>query len=308
MSQTADRVYRNAKVYSIALDGTETHAQAVAIKDGKFVYVGDEAGVKEWIGESTEVIDCNGKSVIPGLGDAHMHLAHAAKKFATCSFSSIVPDPNKDTPEGVIKRLQDILRAYVEEQKDAKVIRGLGWDRTWFSGGLQGIVRPFTRHDIDVVVPDKPAVLMSYCGHRVLLNTKALEAAGVNKDTDDHNGLIVKEADGSPSGYIKEPVTFLPIIDSIPNYDFSAEEHKASLKQCMDIFNGTGHTLLCDCQQGASYPVLTEMAKNGEFTVRVSGVHNVNDATREEDMKKAVANRTKFDVDGMRRIWKSPWH
>ena len=299
MSETADRVYRNAKVYSIALDGTETHAQAVAIKDGKFVYVGDEAGVKEWIGESTEVIDCNGKSVIPGLGDAHMHLAHAAKKFATCSFSSIVPDPNKDTPEGVIKRLQDILRAYVEEQKDAKVIRGLGWDRTWFSGGLQGIVRPFTRHDIDVVVPDKPAVLMSYCGHRVLLNTKALEVAGVTKDTDDHNGLIVREADGSPSGYIKEPVTFLPIIDSIPNYDFSPEEHRASLKECFDMFNETGFTLLCDCLQCASYPILTDMAKKGEFTVRVSGVHNVNDATRDEDMERAIANRTKFDVEGL---------
>jgi len=197
-----------------------------------------------------------------------------------------VPDPKKDTPEGVVKKLQDILKAYVDEHRDAPVIRGLGWDRTWFSGGLQGIVRPFTRHDIDVVVPDKPAVLMSYCGHRVLLNTKALEAAGVNKDTDDHNGLIVREADGSPSGYIKEPVTFLPIIDSIPNYDFSPEEHRASLKQCIDMFNETGHTLMCDCQQGASYPVLTEMAKNGELTVRVSGVHNVNDATRQEDMER----------------------
>ena len=299
MAQTADRVYRNAKVYSIALDGTETHAQAVAIKDGKFVYVGDETGVKEWIGESTEVIDCNGKSVIPGLGDAHNHVANAAKKFATCSFSSIVPDPQKDTPEGLIKKLQDILKAYVDEHRDAPVIRGLGWDRTWFSGGLQGIVRPFTRHDIDVVVPDKPAVLMSYCGHRVLLNTKALEVAGVTKDTDDHNGLIVREADGSPSGYIKEPVTFLPIIDSIPNYDFSPEEHRASLKECFDMFNETGFTLLCDCLQCASYPILTDMAKKGEFTVRVSGVHNVNDVTRDEDMERAIANRTKFDVEGL---------
>ena len=299
MAQTADKVYRNAKVYSIALDGTETHAQAVAIRDGKFVYVGDETGVKEWIGESTEVIDCNGKSVIPGLGDAHNHVANAAKKFATCSFSSIVPDPKKDTPEEVVKKLQDILKAYVDEHRDAPVIRGLGWDRTWFSGGLQGIVRPFTRHDIDVVVPDKPAVLMSYCGHRVLLNTKALEVAGVTKDTDDHNGLIVREADGSPSGYIKEPVTFLPIIDSIPNYDFSPEEHRASLKECFDMFNETGFTLLCDCLQCASYPILTDMAKKGEFTVRVSGVHNVNDATRDEDMERAIANRTKFDVEGL---------
>ena len=296
MDQIADRIYRNAKVYSIAMDGTETHAQAVAIKDGSFIYVGDEAGVKEYIGPATEIVDCKGKSVIPGLGDAHMHLAHAAKKFGTCSFSSIVPDPEKDTPEGVIKKLQEILKDYVEDHKDALVIRGLGWDRTWFSGGLQGIVRPFTRHDIDRIVPDKPAVLMSYCGHRVLLNTKALEAAKVTKDTDDQNGLIVKEADGSPSGYIKEPAIFLPIIDSIPNYDFSPEEHRDSLKQCFDMFNKTGFTLMCDCQQGASYSVLTEMAKNGEFTARVSGVHNVNDATRDEDMKKAIENRTKFDV------------
>ena len=296
MAQIADRVYRNAKVYSIAMDGTETHAQAVAIKDGSFIYVGDEVGVKEYIGSATEVVDCKGKSVIPGLGDAHMHLAHAAKKFATCSFGAIVPDPDKDTPEGVVKKLQEVLKNYVEENEDAPVIRGLGWDRTWFSGGLQGIVRPFTRHDIDQIVPDKPAVLMSYCGHRVLLNTKALEAANITKDTDDQNGLIVREADGSPSGYIKEPVAFLPIIDSIPNYDFSPEEHHGALKQCFDMFNETGYTLLCDCQQGASYPVLTEMAKNREFTVRVSGVHNVNDATRVEDMEKAIENRTRFDV------------
>ena len=65
------------------------------------------------------------------------------------------------------------------------------------------------------------------------------------------------------------------------------------------MFNRTGHTLLCDCQQGASYPVLTDMARNGEFTARVSGVHNVNDATREADLERAVANRTKFDVEGL---------
>jgi len=75
MKQKADKVYRNAKVYSVAMDGTETRAEAVAIKDGKFVYVGDEAGIAEWLGDNTEVVDCHGKSIIPGLGDAHMHLA-----------------------------------------------------------------------------------------------------------------------------------------------------------------------------------------------------------------------------------------
>ncbi|MBQ3426916.1 MAG: amidohydrolase [Clostridia bacterium] len=300
MERKADKVYINAKVYSVALDGTETHAQAIAIKDGKFVHVGDEAAAREWIGDNTEVIDCNGKSIIPGLGDAHMHNAQAAQKYGTCSFSSIVPDPETDTPEDVIKQIQEILKAYAIEHKDAPVIRGLGWNRAWFSGGLQGITRPFTRHDIDAVIPDRPAVLMSFCGHLTLLNTKALEAAGITKDSDDHNGLIVREADGSPSGYIAEPVVFGPIIHSIPNYGFTPEEHRDCLKKAFEEFAELGYTLMCDCQQlETSYKVLSDMARNGEFTARVSGVHNVNDPTREADMDKAIKNRTKFDVEDL---------
>ena len=298
MKETADKVYRNAKVYSVALDGTETHADALAIKDGKFAYVGDETGATEWIGDATEVIDCKGKSVIPGLGDAHLHHAQATLKYGTCSFSHIVPNPETDTPDGVVKQIQEKLKTYAEEHKNAPVIRGFGWDRMWFAGVLQGIVRPFTRHDVDAVIPDKPVVLTSFCGHLVLLNTKALEAAGVTKDTDDHHGLIVKEADGTPSGYISEPAIFRPIIYSIPNYDFTPEEYHDCLKKAFNDLNASGYTLLCDCQQvESSYAVLSEMARNGEFTARVSGVHNVNDATRESDLEKAIANRTKFDVD-----------
>ena len=298
MKETADKVYRNAKVYSVALDGTETHAEALVIKDGKFAYVGDETGATEWIGNTTEVIDCQGKSVIPALGDAHLHHAQAVLKYGTCSFSHIVPNPETDTPDGVVKLIQEKLKTYAEEHKNAPVIRGFGWDRMWFAGVLQGIVRPFTRHDVDAVIPDKPVVLTSFCGHLVLLNTKALEAAGVTKDTDDHHGLIVKEADGTPSGYISEPAIFRPIIYSIPNYDFTPEEYHDCLKKAFNDLNASGYTLLCDCQQvESSYAVLSEMARNGEFTARVSGVHNVNDATRESDLEKAIANRTKFDVD-----------
>ena len=300
MKETADKVYRNAKVYSVALDGTETHAEALVIKDGKFAYVGDETGATEWIGNTTEVIDCKGKSVIPGLGDAHLHHAQAVLKYGTCSFSHIVPNPETDTPDGVVKLIQEKLKTYAEEHKNAPVIRGFGWDRMWFAGVLQGIVRPFTRHDVDAVIPDKPVVLTSFCGHLVLLNTKALEAAGVTKDTDDHHGLIVKEADGTPSGYISEPAIFRPIIYSIPNYDFTPEEYHDCLRKAFNDLNASGYTLLCDCQQvESSYAVLSEMARNGEFTARVSGVHNVNDATRESDLEKAIANRTKFDVDGL---------
>lgn len=111
-----------------------------------------------------------------------------------------------------MKQMQDILRDYVEAHPDYPVIRGMGWDRTWFSGALQGIVRPLTRLDVDAVVSDRPVVLLSFCGHNILFNTKALEAAGVTKDTDDQNGLIVKDADGTPTGYIKEPAAYSPLL------------------------------------------------------------------------------------------------
>ena len=163
--------------------------------------------------------------------------------------------------------MQDILRAYVEEHKDLAVIRGMGWDRTWFSGALQGIVRPLTRLDVDAVVSDRPVVLLSFCGHNILFNTKALEAAGVTKDTDDQNGLIVKDADGTPTGYIKEPAAYFPLVDKIPNYDFTAKAHHDSIKKAFEVFNAKGYTLLCDCHLlEIPYDVLTEMAKNGEFS------------------------------------------
>jgi len=300
MSKIADKIYKNAKIYSVALDGAETHAEALAIKDGKFVYVGDNEGAKAWIGDSTEIIDCNGKSIIPGLGDAHMHLVNAAKKYGSCNFGDIVPNPETDTPENVLKQMQEKLKIYADENKDTPVIRGIGWDRTWFSGGLQGIKMPLTRQAIDAVIPDKPAVLMSYCGHRLMLNTKALEVAGVTKDTDDLNGLIVMGADGNPSGYIKEPVAYIPIIAKIKGYEFTQEEHHKFLKKTFKYYNELGYTLLCDCFQAAEpYDALLEMAKNGEFTARVSGVHNINDETRESDLEKAITNRTKFDVEGL---------
>ena len=299
----ADRVYRNAKIYSVRLDGTEIHAQAVAIKDGKFAYVGSEAGVAEWIGKDTEIIDCKGNSIIPGLADAHMHLSNAAKKYGSCSFSAIVPDPKTDTPENVLRQMQEILQAYAQANKDAAIIRGMGWDRSWFSGALQGIIRPLTRHDIDAIVPDKPAVLMSFCGHRLLLNTKALEIAGVTNATDDLNGLIVKDAAGNPTGYIKEPVAYLPIIARISDYEFTQAEHRKFIKQAFDEYNKLGYTLLCDCHQvDAPYAALYEMAKAGEFTVRVSGVHNVTDDTRDADLERAIANRDKFNVDGLLNV------
>ena len=298
----ADRVYRNAKVYSVLLNGNEVHADAVAIKDGKYIYVGDNNQVNDYIGESTEVIDCKGNSIIPGLTDAHLHIATAATKMGSCDLGTIVPSEN-DTPDTVVVKIQKELKAFIESHPNDTVIRGLGWDRMWFMGSLQGIVRPFVKEDIDAVISDRPVVLTSYCGHVVMLNSKALEIAGINSNTPDQGGLIVKDNNGEPTGYINEPVAYGPIIHSIPGYEFSKQEHHDYMSKTMEMFTKMGYTLICDAQQNTTaYEVLSDMASNNELKTRITGVHNINDATREKDLQKAIDNRTRFDVGDLFRV------
>lgn len=298
----ADKVYKNAKVYSVLLDGSEVHAQAVAIKDGKFIYVGDNEKVSEYVGKSTEVIDCKGKSIIPGLTDAHLHIATAATKMGSCDLGSIIPTDD-ETPDTIVVKIQKKLEEFAGDHPNDTVIRGLGFDRMWFMGSLQGIVRPFTRQDIDEVIPDKPVVLTSYCGHVMMLNSKALEIAGVTKDTDDQGGLIRKDDDGNPTGWIAEPAAYGPIVHKIPGYEFSKKEHHDYMDTTMKMFTEMGYTLICDAQQSTdAYEVLSQMARDGELKTRITGVHNVNDATREADLQKAIDNRTKFDVSDMFKV------
>lgn len=294
----ADRLFINAKVYSVALDGTETHAQAIAIKDDIILFVGTNEEAKEYQGESTVVTDCGGASIIPGLCDAHMHLANSVSKFGACDLATIVPDPAKDTPDDIIKQIQDKLREFVAEHPEDKVIHGAGWDRTWFTGALQGIVRPFTRHDVDAVVSDRPAVLSGFCGHVVMLNTKALEAVGLSKDTPEPKaGILRREADGTPDGYLQEPVLYAPLLTKIPNFSFDDQQTANAIRKAFDIFASKGYTFVSDCMQlPQAYRLMKEMAENGEFKARVGGCHNMNDVTREADLEKAVAQRTMYDV------------
>ena len=300
--KVADKVYKNAKVYSVLLNGNEVHAEAIAIKDGKFVYVGDNEKVNDYVGSSTEVIDCKGKSVIPGLTDAHLHIATAATKMGSCDLGSILPSED-ETPQTIIVKIQNKLKEFAEAHPNDKVIRGIGWDRTWFLGGLQGIVRRFVKEDIDEVISDRPVVLSSYCGHAMMLNSKALEVAGVTRDTPDQDGLIVKDENGEPTGYIAEPAAYGPIVARIPNFGFSATEHHDYMSSAMNMFTEMGYTLICDAQQSTdAYEVISDMARNNELNMRISGVHNINDATREEDLQKAIDNRTKFDVGDMFRV------
>lgn len=300
----ADRVFKNAKVYSVSLDGKETRAESVAIKDGKFVFVGSDKEAESFIGESTVVTDCKGGSVLPGFCDSHMHFAVSIRRFGVADLSDMITDFDTQTPEDIVKILQERVKAFADAHPDDAVIHGSGWDRIWFEGSLGGRMYELTHHDIDAVISDRPVALDSACGHVCLLNTKALELAGIDKDfPDPAGGIIRREPDGTPTGYVQETSAIREVCDRIPGFEYSVEQQKNALLASQDYFISRGFTYLCDCmRQDLPYQLIKEMAENGELKVRIDGVFNCKDATRDEDMEKAISERGAFDVDDIFKV------
>ena len=296
----ADRVFTNAKVYSINLDGLVTHAEAVAVADGKILFVGDETEIRKYIGKNTEVTDCQGNTLMPAFNDGHMHFTISVRRFGVADLN-FTPDADA-TVEDVVKEIQHRVKEFAEAHPNDSVIHGSGWDRGWFMGDLQGVVRPFTRHDIDAVVPDRPVVLDSYCGHVAMFNTKALELAGVlSADTPEPEaGLLRRGADGIPDGYVQEPVLIGPLCEKIPGFGFTAQQNREGMLAAQNIFLSKGYALITDCMKSpGAYEPLLEMASDGSLKMRTSGTFLIMDDTREEDMQYAIDNRDSFTVGDM---------
>ena len=304
MALVADRVFKNAKVYSVALDGTETHAQAVAVKDGKFIFVGSDAEAEKYIGENTLVTDCEGNSLLPGFGDAHMHFSISVRRFGVIDLNDLVTDFSSQKPDDIVKIIQERVKAFADAHPDDAVLHGSGWERGWFEGNLGGITRLLTRQDIDAVVPDRPVTLDSSCGHRCLLNTKALELAGLMGSTSDPLGdMIQREGDGTPTGMIHETSAITDVCGRIPGFEYSDSQYRQAMLDSQAFFASRGFTYLCDCMRNdGPYRVLKQMAEDGELKVRVDGVFNCKDATWEADIKRAISEKGAFSVDDLFKV------
>lgn len=304
MTQFADRVFKNAKVYSIALDGTETRAEAVAVKDGKIVFVGSDAEAEKYIGGNTVVTDCEGNSLLPGFGDAHMHFSISVRRFGVIDLNDLVTDFNSQKPEDIVKIIQERVKAFADSHPEDEVLHGSGWERGWFEGNLGGITRLLTRHDIDAVVADRPVTLDSSCGHRCLLNTKALELAGLLGSASDPLGeMIQREGDGTPTGMIHETSAIVDVCNRIPGFEYSDRQYRQAMLDSQDFFASRGFTYLCDClRNDGPYRVLKKMAEDGELKVRIDGVFNCKDATWEADMERAISEKDAFAVEDLFKV------
>lgn len=248
----ADLVLRNGVIYTV--DAARSSAEAVAIKDGVFLYVGKNKGVSRFIGPATEVADLGGKLVLPGFIDAHSHPSAAVEQFGSVALF------NLDSVEAYAR----VITAFRAEHPGLTVLRGAGWVNTLYD-------RYGPRKEaLDVLVPDIPAALTSEDGHSTWVNTRTLELAGITGKTPDPPGGVIERdpATGEPAGTLREAAADL-IENVIP--EFSAEEIARGLEEYQRMALGFGITTTHEASVrpgGNSLAAYEALERDGKLTMR----------------------------------------
>jgi predicted amidohydrolase YtcJ len=231
-SQTpaADLILSNGKI--ITVDERFSVAQAVALKGDRIVAVGRNQDVAQFAGPNTRRIDLQGKAVVPGLIDNHMHLLRAGSTWQwELRFDGV------DSRKKAI----DMLRARVKASAPGEWIYNIGG---WATHQFTDDKRPFTREELDEIAPNTPVALQeSY--YAVFLNSKALHAFGIEPNAPDPSdfvkGSIVRDASGRPTGVIKGDIAATrPVAARLPKH--SKEQVEASSLAMLKDMNRAGLT------------------------------------------------------------------
>lgn len=220
----ADLVFRNGAIYTV--DINRSWAKAIALKNERILFVGADEDAEAFIGPSTRVVDLQGKMVLPGLQDSHIHPISGGIEASKVDLNGL------NTLESYRNRIHD----YAVEHPGDPWILGGGWLMSVFGpGGLAG------KDILDAIVPDRPVYLSSADGHSAWVNSKALEIAGITRDTPNPpDGIIDKHPEtGEPIGSLQEGATSLVEQHTPPN---SLEEQMDGLRYAVRMLNGYGIT------------------------------------------------------------------
>ena len=224
----ADMVLRNGAVYTV--DAARSWAQAVAVKDGKIVFVGTDADLGDRIGAATQVVDLKGRMLMPGMQDAHIHPISGGIEASACDLNG------KRSAEEYLAT----IKAYADAHPDEPWILGGGWLMSAFGPGAMP-----AKELLDAVVSDRPVYLTSTDGHTTWVNSKALEVAGITRETPDPaDGRIDRDPKtGEAIGSLQEGAGDL-VGRHVPPW--SREKRIEGLRYSQKMLNAYGITAVQD--------------------------------------------------------------
>ncbi len=236
---SADTVLLNGNV--ITVDTEFSIAQAIAVRNGRILAVGSNQQIRELVDKETKELDLGGKTVLPGIIDSHIHLA---------AWSTTRPPLSLDLSYPFVKSIRDVVdlvREKAAELPKGEWIRGYGWDESYFHEWIQDHGRHPTRWDLDPVSPDHPVALSDFTGGHVFwVNSKALEQAGIRKETPDpEGGDILRDAEtGEPTGILNEFGATRLVLKILPRW--TPDQWRAGLLASISELNRLGITSITE--------------------------------------------------------------
>ena len=268
-ASAADVVLLNGRIYT--LDDERPWAEAVAIENGRFVYVGDADGARSLVGADTAVHDFGGRFVLPGLVDSHTHPGLVARSVDYVELPW--------TPESK-QEMFDALLAYANRYPDKDAIVGGRWPTGFFDENGPN------RLELDAVIPDRPVILTDTSGHALWLNTAALEFLGIDENTTDPiPGLsyLVRDEVGFPTGWVKEG----GIDAQLQAAGIGSQVSPDSLAGFLNYLAELGVTVVFDAGNGdEGYAAAAVLDESGRMPVRYEGSFLVDEA---QELDEAVA-------------------
>jgi predicted amidohydrolase YtcJ len=251
----ADLVITDADVYLNDLG--RGWAKALTVKDGRIQAVAvDPNDLRDRVGPDTEVLSMPGRLVVPGFQDAHVHAPFAGRNRLRIFLNDL---------EGRDAYLAAIS-AYTKSNPDEPWIVGGGWAMEYFPGGLP------TKEDLDAISPDRPVFLFNRDVHGAWVNSKALEIAGITKDTPDpSDGRIERDPDtGEPTGMLHEGAAYT-LNDTVVPLP-SRDEWEAAILNAQQHLHSLGITSWQDAWvTPGTHEAYRSLAASGRLTARVVG-------------------------------------
>lgn len=250
--QSADTLFVNAHVYTV--DDANPTADAVGVVGNRIVFVGSNVQAEAWRGDATRVIDCGGKTLLPGLIDSHFHLLFGSEKLEDLDLDSAYSRAE----------LGALLEAWAESHPDLKWIEGVQAHYVALEG--EEPVRKF----LDAIVPDRPVFITAFDGHTSWANTLALELGGIlhGADLPPGNVIVMEPGSNTATGELREAAAKDPVRRLIA--EPTPEQHKALLRKGMALAASYGLTSIHN-MDGNDYRLglYKELEDAGEMTLRV---------------------------------------
>ena len=248
---SADLIITNAKIWTV--DKARPQAEALAVLGDRIVAVGSAGEVDAWHGPQTKVLDAQGKLLLPGFNDSHVHFVDGGDHLQAVQLKDAA------SPEEFARRIGERAKTTAK----GEWIMGGDWDeQKWSPPNLP------TKELVDPVTPDTPVWVNRYDGHESLANSVTLRLAGITAKTPDPaGGEIVRDAQGNPTGVLKDAAQEL-VSKVMP--PMTPAHRLRAIHQAMDHAASLGVTSVQDMNPSyEDVKAYTELAEKGGLTVRI---------------------------------------